>query len=95
MNTKLSILETGLRLWRVDPAYVTARRIAKELNLTHGAIQYHFRNGEHSMRDAIAFHAVEQGESRVIMHLIAANHKAVAHLDDAQRLEYMRQARER
>ena len=94
-RTKLSILETGLRLWRVDPSYVSARRIAKELGLTHGAVQHHFRNSEHSMKDAIAYHAVEQGEARVIVHLIAANHKAVAHLDDAQRLEYMRQARER
>lgn len=94
-RTKLSILETGLRLWRVDPAYVSARRIAKELGLTHGAIQHHFRHSERSLRDAIAFHCVEQGEARVIMHLIAENHKAVAHLDDGQRMEYMKQARER
>lgn len=94
-RTKLSILETGLRLWRVDPAYVTARRIAKELGLTHGAIQHHFRHSELSMKDAIAYHCVEQGEAKVIVHLIASNHKAVAHLDDGQRMEYMRQARER
>lgn len=94
-RTKLNILETGLRLWRVDPAYVTARRIASELGMVHGSIAYHFKPGDRSLRDAIAYHAVEQGEARVIVHLIAQNHKAVAGLDDAQRLEYVRQARER
>jgi len=94
-RTKLAILETGLRLWRVDPAYVTARRIAKELDLTHGAVMYHFPAGERPLRDAIAYHAVKEGEARVIVHLIAAQHKAIAHLDDTQRLEYMKAARAR
>ena len=82
----------GMTLWRVDPAYVTARRIAKELNMSHGSVCYHFPRGERSLKDAIAFHAVAEGESRVIVHLIAGNHKAVAHMDDAQRLEHMRAA---
>lgn len=92
-RTKLAILETGLRLWRVDPAYVTARRIGRELDMVHSGVLYHFPRGERSLKDAIAFHAVQQGEARVIVHLIAANHKAVASLDDKQRLEFMRLAR--
>lgn len=92
-KTKLSILEMGLRLWRVDPSYVTGRRIARELGLAHGTVQYHFRGTERSIKDAIAYHAVRSGESRVIVHLIAANHKAVQHMDDAARLEHMRLAR--
>ncbi|QWY83123.1 hypothetical protein [Rhizobium phage RHph_X2_24] len=91
-GTKLAILETGLRLWRVDPAYVTARRIARELDLTHGAVLYHCRMSERSLRDMVAYHAVEQGEARVIAQLITMQHKAVAHMTDAQRLEHLRAA---
>lgn len=94
-RTKLSILEMGARLWMVDPAYVTARRIARELGITHGTVNYHFARGERSLRDAIAYHCVEQGEARVIAQLIGMNHKAVAGLDDRQRLEYLRAAAER
>ena len=90
--TKRRILEMGLTLWRVDPAYVTARRIAKELNMSHGTVCYHFPRGERSLKDAIAFHAVQNGESRVIVHLIAMNHKAVSHMDDTARQEHMRLA---
>ena len=93
-TTKTRILEMGLRLWCVDPSYVTARRIAKEIDMTHGTVLYHFPRGERSLRDAIAYHSVEQGESRVIAHLIGENHKAVAHLTDAQRLEHLRMARQ-
>lgn len=84
-NTKTRILEMGLRLWRAGEA-ITARRIAKELGLTHGAVLYHFRNGERSMRDAIAYHCVEQGDEKVIAALIVERHKAVAHLSSEQRL---------
>lgn len=89
-DMKTNILETGIRLWRVDPQYVTARRIAKELNVTHGSVLYYFNRGQVGLRDAIAYHAVEQGESRVIASLIAMNHKAAASLDETQRLEHMR-----
>jgi len=88
-RTKLAILEMGLRLWRVDPAYVTARRIARELGMVHGSVAYHFPRGERSLRDAIAYHSVEQGEARVIAWLIAENHKAVAGLTDTQKMEYL------
>lgn len=90
--TKRRILEMGMTLWRVDPAYVTARRIAKELNMSHGSVCYHFPRGERSLKDAIAFYAVQEGESRVIVHLIAGNHKAVSHMDDTARQEHVRAA---
>lgn len=95
MNTKTRILEMGLRLWMVDPSYVTMRRIASELNMTHGTVSYHCKRGEMSLRDMIAHHAVKQGEARVIASLITMKHKAVSHMDDATRLEYMRVAAER
>lgn len=92
-RTKRAILEMGARLWGVDPAYVTARRIAKELNLVHGTVTYHFPAGERPLKNAIAHFAVQEGISRCIAHLIAGNHKAVSHMDDATRLEHLRIAR--
>lgn len=88
-QVKRRILEMGLTLWRVDPSYVTARRIGHELGMTHSAVLYHFKHS-HAMRDAIAYHAVKEGEPRVMASLILEKHKAVAHLSEAQRLEIMR-----
>lgn len=89
-RTKRAILEMGARLWGIDPGMVTARRIAKELGMVHGSITYHFPRGERSLKDCIAYFAVQEGESRCIAHLIAGNHSAVRHMDDVQRLEHMR-----
>jgi AcrR family transcriptional regulator len=91
LEVRKRILEMGLTLWRVDPAFVSARRIAHELGLSHSAVLYHFVTSS-ALRDAIAFHAVKQGESRVIVSLIGMKHPAVASMDDAQRLEHMRYA---
>lgn len=91
-RVKLRILEMGLRLWRVNPSYVSARRIALELGLTHSAVLYHFGHTA-AMIDAIAFHCVKQGDSRVIVSLIGMQHKAVAHMSDAQRLGHIQAAR--
>lgn len=90
-DTKTRILETGLRLWRADQP-ITARRIARELDLTHGAVCYHFARGDKSLRDAIAYHCVEQGESKVIAALILERHKAVAHMSEPERMEHLRLA---
>lgn len=86
---RLRILEMGLTLWRVDPTYVTARRIASELGLTHPTILYHFKTSA-ALTNAIAFHAVKQGEARVIVHLIAMKHPAVATMPDVERQAYVR-----
>ena len=88
-RVRLSILEMGLRLWAVDPTYVSARRIANELDMTHSNVLYHFKHTQ-GLKDAIAFHAVKQGESRVIVHLIASGHKAIAAMDEPARQEHLR-----
>lgn len=87
-HTKLRILEMGVRLWRagVEP---TARRVAQELEMTHAGVLYHFKANNVSMRDAIAHHAVREGESHVIVELIARKHKAVSHLTDAEKMGHM------
>lgn len=82
------ILEMGLQLWRVDPAYVTARRIAHELDMTHTAILYHFKHSR-GLTDAIAYYAVQQGESRVIARLIIAKHPAITAMSEAERMKHM------
>jgi len=86
-DTKLRILETGLRLWRADQP-ITARRIARELDLTHGAVCYHSREWDGGLRDMIAYHAVEQGEAKVIVALIAENHKHVRHMTNEEKQKY-------
>ena len=83
-RVRLSILEMGMRLWRVDPTFVSARRIAKELGMTHANILYHFKTTD-ALKNAIAYHAVREGESKVIVHLIASNHKAIATLSEHER----------
>lgn len=90
-RTKRAILEMGVRLWRAGEP-ITTRRIARELDMTHGTVSYHFTRGEHSLRDAIAYYAVEQGDEKIIASLILENHKAAAHFSEAQRLEWMKQA---
>lgn len=91
-RVKLRILETGLRLWHVNPSYVSARRIAQELGLTHSAVLYHFGHSA-AMIDAIAFHAVKQGEARVIVSLIGMQHKCIAHMDNEQLAAWIKAAR--
>lgn len=91
MTTKIRILETGMALWRAGED-VTGRRIARELDLSHGAVSYYFSRNDRSLRDAVAYYAVEQGDERVIAALVIERHQAVSHMDEATRLEYMRMA---
>jgi len=90
-RVKLRILETGVRLWLLDPALVTARRIAAEMGMTHAAVLYHFGTSAR-LKDAIAAHAVERGEARIIGHLIMSGHRAVKHMPFAERAAYLRAA---
>lgn len=91
-NIKHDILNTGLVLWRagVEP---TARRIAAELNLAgHASVLHHFQTSAR-LAGALAYHAVEQGESRCIVELIAKKHPAIQSMPDAERLVHLQACR--
>lgn len=91
-DIKQNIIDAGLNLMRhgVEPS---ARRIAIELNLAgHAAVLYHFATSKR-LYDAIAVHAVEKGESRVIVQLIAIKHPAVNNMPDAERVKHLRACR--
>lgn len=91
-DMKQDILAIGVRLWAagIEPS---ARRIAAEAGLAgHAAVLYHFTTSSR-LRDAVARHAVDTGDSRVIVRLIAEKHPAVCDIPDADRLQHMQACR--
>jgi AcrR family transcriptional regulator len=80
---KRLILDTGLRLWKENPEFVSARRIAKEINKNHASILYHFP--KNSIRDAVASWAIIQGDSKVIVYLILEKHSSVESMSEAKK----------
>lgn len=79
---KKKILDAGVKLW----PNVTAREIARRIGADHPLVIYHFGSG---LMDAIASHAVDTGNSRVIAQLIATKHKAVRKMDALERQKHM------
>lgn len=86
---KRQILDAGLEIWRDRPSDLSARRIAGKLQMTHGSVHYHFGNAA-SLRNAIAKHAIEVGDARVIAMLVAEKHPiAFIMLSETQRKDYL------
>lgn len=81
---KKSILDAGVALW----PNVTARAIAKEIQTSHTKVLYHFCDIA-GLKDAVARHAVETGNSPVIAQLIAVRHPAVARMSDAAAAKHL------
>ena len=86
------IMEAGIRLWRAGPEYVTARRVAEEAGMSHSNVLYHFQ-GTAGLKNSLAYYAIKNGDSVIIMHLIAERHPSVANMTDAERLQHMQAAR--
>lgn len=76
VSTRQLILDAGVMLWENDPLRVTTRDIAKVIGFTSHAVLYHFKTAR-QLREAIAVHAVEVGNSSVIVQLIATKHPAI------------------
>ena len=83
-RTKARIVSTGLQLW----PNVSARRIARQLGLTHTAVLYHYGTSA-ALRDAVALHAVAVGDRSIVPQLIASRHAAAADLTAAQRADFL------
>ncbi len=78
-KTREKILNAGLKIW----PDVSLSKIGRETGLTHAAISYHFPLDQ--LRDRIAEHAVEVGDSRVVVQLIAERHPAVDDMPAGER----------
>jgi AcrR family transcriptional regulator len=81
---KAQILEAGLALW----PNVTARSIARALDMTHPGVLYHFGSAE-KLCEAVAAHAVRTRDARVVPQLIVAHHPAVAGMGAADRADWL------
>lgn len=87
-RVKASILATGLELWRVDPAWVTSRRIGRKLQMTHAGVLYHFGDWA-ALRAAIACEAVRTGDPVIVPQLITTHDPAAGALSDADRRRFL------
>lgn len=87
-RVKRLILTCGIKLWRKDPVTVSARRIGLMMNMTHGAVLYHFGTAD-AMKAAIADEAVRLGDDVIIPQLIAAKHPAADALTVEDRRRYL------
>jgi len=82
-ETKLKILKAGLICW----PDISARKVGEQCGMTHTAILHHF-SGEGTLKNAIAEHAVEVEDLRVVRLLICNDHPSILHLPPLDRAEY-------
>lgn len=79
-NTRIRILESGLKLW----PDVTPSTIAADLGIAHSTVIHHFEN----VKDAVAQYALDTDCSLVIVQMIASNHKLVRNMKGSERLRH-------
>jgi len=77
-RTRERILKAGVELW----PDVTLQAVADKVGLTHPAILHHFP--QNTLKDAVAEHAVETGDSNVIVQLFASTHPATAKMTESE-----------
>lgn len=83
------ILEAGIKIWHGDPMKVTARNIAKSIDMVHATILYHF--GEKGIRNAVAEYAVQIGDEKIIVQLISNGHPSVSNLPNSKKNKFLKQ----
>lgn len=81
---KKNILDAGVALW----PNVSARAIARTIGTSHTKVLYHFGNID-GLRSAVAKHAVDLGDSKVIAQLLAVRHPAVARMSNNDAQKYL------
>ena len=82
-ETKLKILNAGLICW----PDISTRNVGTQCRLTHSAVLHHFP-GDGVLREAIASHAVDTGNKRVVRLLICQDHPAIMHMQPLERAEW-------
>lgn len=86
MNKRDEILKAGIKAWHESPQSVTASNIGRMIGLTHAGVLYHFPKG---LKDAVAAHAVELCDKRIVAQLIVCKHPLVKHLAGQERMKYL------
>ena len=81
-KVKKIILQKALEVYKKDPSKLTNSHVARELNTAHSRIHYHFGD---MLKEAVLNYAVEQGDSRVIVQLIASDHHLVKDMTDKEK----------
>ena len=79
-KTRELILQTGLKLW----PDVTASAIATKLGISHATVLYHFPD----IKEAVAQYALDSNCSKVIVQMLASNHKLVRNMKGSERLRH-------
>jgi AcrR family transcriptional regulator len=93
-HTRQRILDVGLGIARDDGLKaITARAIGSHVHISHTAVLYYF-NGIEALRDAVAEHAIENKDARVIARLILDEHPRVTGFTSGERAEWLRAASE-
>lgn len=77
-DIKSRVLKIAVEQWPV----LSVRSIAREADVSHSSILYHFGNQD-GLRDAIISYALATGNSRIIVQLIAQNDPSVSDLSEA------------
>lgn len=86
---KADILRVGLAIWRESgEGAVTARAIARRLNISHAGILYHHGTTK-ALKLALACHAVATGDKTIIPQLITTRNPVVAHFDEPTRVAWL------
>lgn len=84
-KTRQKILTAGVRLW----PDITLEAVAKSAKVkSHNVVLYHFPDG--SLKDAIARHAVETGNSKIIVQLVGLGHDAIKKVSPPERAEHFK-----
>lgn len=82
MNTKERILKAGCKLW----PDVTYEAVGNMTGISRQAVQHHFPQG--ILKYTVAEYAIEKGQSKVIVQLMAAGHTAADKLSPAERIKH-------
>ena len=85
-TVRKDILTKGLEIFKADPAKLNHHFVAKELGISNAKIHYHFGT---DLKHAVLSYAVEQGDSHVVVGLIASKDRMVAHMTKAERQKHI------
>lgn len=83
-KVKQNALNAGIRAW----PHITVRSIARECEVAHTAILYHFKTLE-QLKNAIATYAIDTHNTAVVLQLITADHPLAKTLTPNERAVYL------